>query len=156
MTRAGWACVLVALRSGREGDGMSSPQDPYGEQPGPPQGPPPEQQPRPYGAPPGPGQGWPGAGYPPLSQQSYQGDVAPKKGIEVERIMQSLAWVVLTLYVLEYLYGLTQTDEHTGDVGDRFFGGMATLGTGVFYAGLLLAVSVWLHTRQAGDCAPHR
>ena len=107
---------------------MSSPQDPSGDQPGAPPGPPPEQPPPPYGAPPGPGagphpgpQGPPGAGY---TQQSYQGYVAPRKGLEVEKIMLAGAWVVLALYVLNYLYGLTQTDEYTGDFGDRFFGGM--------------------------------
>lgn len=122
---------------------MSSPQGPYGEHGGAGQGPP--QQPHPgYGP-------APGAGRPPYPQQSYQGYVAPKKGIEVDRILLSTAGVVLGLYVLNFLYGLTQSDEYPGDFGDRFFGGMPTLGTGVFDAGILLAVSGWFTFRKAGD-----
>jgi hypothetical protein len=141
---------------------MSTPQDPYGDQGGPPPGPPPEPPPPPYGVPPGaagpggagPGQsapGQPAPGYPASPQQSYQGYVAPKKGLDLERLMMTGAWVVLGLYVLNYLYGLTQTDQYTGDFGDRFFGGMPTLGTGVFYTGVLLAVAAWLHTRRVVD-----
>ena len=123
---------------------MSSPHGPYGDRGGAPQGPPSPQSQTCYGPP-------AGADQPPYPQQSYRGHVAAKKGIEVDRILLYTACVVLGLYILNLLYGLTQSDEYAGDLGDRFFGGMPTLGTGVFSAGILLAVSGWFTLRKAGD-----
>lgn len=36
-------------------------------------------------------------------------------------------------------------------LGDRLFSGLVNLATGIFYAGVLLAVSVWLGNQKAND-----
>lgn len=103
----------------------SPPPDPYGQQPQGPYG----QQPQGYSQP-----GYGGYGYPP----------AAKKPIEWAKFIFIAAWVVLGLYFVRYFYILTQDEEEVGaDFADRFFGSMDSLGTGVLYAGILLAVSKW-------------
>jgi hypothetical protein len=123
---------------------MSNPQDPYG-QPDPygqQQGPPSYEQPAQY-----PQQGFQ-YGQPGYQQPSggYAPPKAPRKPIDLGTLVTIAAWVVLGLFVLKFLYTLTLD----GDFGDLFFGGMSELGTGVFYAGVLLAVGVWLRRQQAG------
>ena len=113
---------------------MTNPQDPYGQQ----------------------GQGQPDygqqyqqPGYQQYPQQPYQGYVAPaKKPFDLARIVSIAGWVVLGLYGVSYLYALTQDDEFGPDFADRLFGGLPTLGQGVFFAGVLLAVGVWLGKQQ--------
>jgi hypothetical protein len=114
---------------------MSDPQDPYGQQ----------------GQPVYSQQHYPQQGYQQYQQQSYQGYVAPKKALDLARSVTIAAWVVLGLVALNYLYSLTQDDEFGPGFGDRFFGGMPTLAQGVFWAGVLLAVGVWLGKQQASD-----
>lgn len=108
---------------------MSNPQDPYGQQ-----------QPE-YGQQQYQQQGY---GYP---QQQYQGYVAPKKPLDLAKIVTIGAWVVLGLHGLFYLYVLTQ-DDYGVDFADRFFNNMPTLAQGIFWAGLLLAAGVWLRRQQ--------
>lgn len=73
----------------------------------------------------------------------------PGTSLDLSKLVTISAWVVVGLYTLAYLHGLARTGQYEGDVGDRFFGGMTTLGTGLFYGGVLLAVGVWLR-RQDG------
>ena len=54
------------------------------------------------------------------------------------------------LYGLWFIYTLTQ-DDFGADFGDRLFGGMENLATGIFYAAVLLAVSVWLGKQNTRD-----
>jgi hypothetical protein len=63
--------------------------------------------------------------------------------------VQIAAFVVVGLFALAFLYGLTQDDQFGGSFGDRFFGGLPGLATGIFYGGVLLAVSVWLGKQKA-------
>jgi hypothetical protein len=115
---------------------MSNPQDPYGQQ---------GQQ----GQPDYSQQQYPqGYQYP---QQPYQGYVAPKKGLDLAKIVTIAGWVVLGLYSLNFLYTLTQDDEFGPDFADRFFGGLPSLGQGIFWTGALLAIGVWLGKQQASD-----
>jgi hypothetical protein len=114
-------------------------QDPYGQQPqGQPAQPPTsgayQQQ-----APPGPGYGQPyPAGYP----------APPRKPLDLAKIVGIAAWVVVGLFGLWYLYFMAN-DDNGGEFVDRFFGGMDRLGEGLFYAGALFAVSIWLGRNQA-------
>lgn len=132
---------------------MSSPQDPAGAPGGAPQGPPPEYAPPPVPEPsPGPGpQRTPRPGFPPYAPPTYPGYGAPRKALDLSKPVTIAAWVVLGLYAVNDLYGRTQIHAYAGDVGDRYFGGMSPLGTGVFSAGVLLAVGVWLRGREADD-----
>jgi hypothetical protein len=56
---------------------------------------------------------------------------------------------VLGLFGLWYLYFIS-SDDNGGEFIDRFFGGMDRLGEGLFYAGVLHAVSLWLRRNQDG------
>lgn len=103
---------------------MSNPQDPYAQQP-----------PADYSQ----------QQYP---QQQYQGYVAPKKSFDLAKVVTIAGWVVLGLYALNYLYSLTQDDDFGPDFADRLFGGMTTLGQGIFWSGALLAIGVWLARQQ--------
>jgi hypothetical protein len=132
---------------------MSNPNDPYGAAAGQQPRVPAEQappawdgqpaQPSAQHAPPSAQQNW--GGY---EQQGYQGYVAPKKTLDLAQLVSIAAWVVLGLFALDFLYRLTQTGEFEGSFADNFFGGMPSLGTGVLYAGILLALGVWLKERQ--------
>lgn len=123
---------------------MSSPQDPYGQPD--PYG---QQQQGPYEQNPQQGYQYSQHGY---TQQSggYAAPKAPRKPLDLAMLVTIGGWVIVGLYALAFLYGLTQDDEFSGDFGDRFFGGLPTLGQGVFYGAVLLAVGVWLRERQAG------
>jgi hypothetical protein len=48
---------------------------------------------------------------------------------------------------------LTQDDGFNGGTkfADRFFGDMPTLGQGIFYGAVLLAVGVWLGRQKGAD-----
>lgn len=121
---------------------MSSPQDPYG-QPDPygqqQQGPYEQQYPQ---------QGYQyGQHYP--ESGGYAQQKAPRKPIDLATLVTIGGWVVMGLFALAFLYGLTQDDDFGGDFGDRFFGGLPGLGQGIFYGAVLLAVGVWLRRQQA-------
>jgi hypothetical protein len=128
-----------------------TPPDAYGQ---------PQQQPlRPPqpGSPPPPGGPPPGYQYPPsgYSQQysGYAPPPAPRRPLDLPKLVFIAAWVVLGLYGLWFLYTLTQ-DDFGSDFGDRLFGNLVNLATGIFYTAVLLAVSVWLgkqDSRKAGD-----
>jgi hypothetical protein len=106
---------------------MSNPQDPYGQQQYP-------QQPQ--------------QGYQP-PQQPYTGYTAPaRKPFDLARLVTIAGWVVLGMYGLNYLYTLTQDDDFSPDFADRLFGGLTTLAQGIFWAGALLAIGVWLRKQQ--------
>ncbi|MFO7279590.1 MAG: hypothetical protein C0P77_004200 [Thermoanaerobacterales bacterium] len=110
---------------------MSNPQGPYGQQSGD------QGQPAPQ---------YPQQPYQPYQQQPYAGYTAPRKPLDLAKLVAIGAWVVLGLYALKFLYVLA--DDDYGDFADRFFGSMPELGTGVFFTGVLLAVGVWLHRNQ--------
>lgn len=110
---------------------MSNPQDPY------------QQQPADYSQ-----QQYPQQPYQQYPQPQYQGYVAPKKAFDLAKVVTIAGWVVLGLYALNYLYTLTQDDDFGGDFADRLFGGMTTLGQGIFWSGALLAIGVWLARQQ--------
>jgi hypothetical protein len=75
---------------------------------------------------------------------SYSGaSGASRSQIDLATIVSIGAWVVLGLFTLAYLYGLSQ-EQNGQDVGDRLFGLMPLLGEGIFYSGLLHGVAVWL------------
>lgn len=115
------------------------PQDPQGQPghvpPGPP--PPPDPPPGAYG----PGPSW--TPPPTTSAGGSRGPVFPGVPLDMPRLVEITAWVVAGLFALGYLYGLSE-----GDFGDGFFGGMPMLGQGLFYAGVLHAVAVWLRREQ--------
>ncbi len=121
---------------------------------------PPPPPPGPWGQQPPPPPGYPPQGFPPLGYhqpqpgygQQYQGHPPQRrKPLDLARLVFLGAWVVLGLYGLWFIYSLTQDDEFGSDFGDRLFGGLVDLATGVFYAGVLLAVSVWLGKQKAND-----
>ena len=122
-------------------------QDPYGQQPSgqPSQPAQPAQpaQPPPSGAyqqaPSAPGYGQPYPG-------GYQA-APPRKPIDLAKLVGIAAWVVVGLFGLWYLYFIAN-DDNGGEFVDRFFGGMDRLGEGLFYAGVLFAVSIWLGRNQ--------
>jgi hypothetical protein len=125
---------------------MSSPEDPYG-------------QPDPYGqqqqGPPSYEQQYPQQGYQygqqyPQHTGGHAPPKAPRKPIDLATLVTIGGWVVMGLFALAFLYGLTQDDEFGGDFADRFFGGLQSLGLGIFYGSVLLAVGVWLRRQQAG------
>jgi hypothetical protein len=108
---------------------MSNPQDPYGQQQHPQQPPPGYQQPQ---------------------QQPYGGYTAPaRRPLDLARLVTIGGWVVLGMYGLNYLYTLTQDDDLGPDFADRLFGGLTTLAQGIFWAGALLAIGVWLRRQDA-------
>lgn len=112
---------------------MSNPQDPYGQQ----------------GQPDYSQQQYPQPGYQQqYPQQAYQGYVAPKKPLDLAKIVTIGAWVVVGLVSISYLYSLTQDDEFGPDFADRLFGGMPGLAQGIFFAGVLFGVGVWLGKQQ--------
>ncbi|MGH9288179.1 MAG: hypothetical protein ACRD0V_07820 [Acidimicrobiales bacterium] len=121
-----------------------TPPDAYG------QGPPRPQQPD---SPPPPGAPPPGYQYPPSGYgQHYPGYAppAPRKPLDLPKLVFIGAWVVLGLYGLWFIYTLTQ-DDFGADFGDRLFGSLQNLATGIFYAAVLLAVSVWLGQQTTTD-----
>jgi hypothetical protein len=124
-------------------DAMSDqpPQDPHGQQPpGQPSPPSPPPQSGAYQqAPAGPGYG---QAYP----AGYQA-APPRKPIDLAKLVGIAAWVVVGLFGLWYLYFIAN-DDNGGEFVDRFFGGMDRLGEGLFYAGVLFAVSIWLGRNQ--------
>jgi hypothetical protein len=119
-----------------------TPSHPYG------QAPPPPQQP---GGPPPPGAP-PGYQYQPSGYgQHYSGYAPPtRKPHDLPKLVFIAAWVVLGMYGLWFIYRLTQ-DDFGADFGDRLFGSLQDLATGVFYTAVLLAVSVWLGKQKTAD-----
>jgi hypothetical protein len=119
-----------------------TPPDPFG------QAPPPPQQP---GGPPPPGAP-PGYQYQPSGYgQHYSGYAPPiRKPLDLPKLVFIAAWVVLGMYGLWFIYRLTQ-DDFGADFGDRLFGSLQDLATGVFYTAVLLAVSVWLGKQKTSD-----
>jgi hypothetical protein len=119
-----------------------TPPDPYGQPPPRPQqtgGPPPP------GAP--PGHQYQPSGY----GQHYSGYSPPTRTLlDLPKLVFIAAWVVLGLYGLWFIYTLTQ-DEFGADFGDRLFGSLQDLATGIFYTAVLLAVSVWLGKQKPAD-----
>jgi hypothetical protein len=113
-----------------------TPPDAYGR-PGPP--PPPQPGNPPPGGPP------PGYQYQPSAgPQHYTGySPGPRKPLDLPKLVFIAAWVVLGLYGLWFIYTLTQ-DDFGSDFGDRLFGSLQNLATGIFYTAVLLAISVWL------------
>lgn len=77
---------------------------------------------------------------------------APRKPVNLGKIVTIAAWVVLGLFSLRYLYVLAQDGGPLGlpEFADRLFGGLDGLGQGIFYAGVLLGVGRWLEIRQQG------
>jgi hypothetical protein len=119
-----------------------TPPDPYG------QAPPRPQQP---GGPPPPGAP-PGYQYQPSGYgQHYSGYSPPTRTpLDLPKLVFIAAWVVLGLYGLWFIYTLTQ-DDFGADFGDRLFGSLQDLATGIFYTAVLLAVSVWLGKQKRAD-----
>ena len=130
---------------------MSDPQDPYGQR-------------DPYaqqGQQPGYGQQYPQQGYDygqqgyqqqGYEQQHYSGGYqagSARKPPELDRIVSVSAWVVLALFVLNFLYTLSK--DRFGAFSDRLFGALPTLGTGIFYCLVLLAVGMWLRAHKDAD-----
>jgi hypothetical protein len=119
-----------------------TPPDPYGQAPPRPQQP---SGPPPPGAP--PGYQYQPSGY----GQHYSGYAPPtRKPLDLPKLVFIAAWVVLGLYGLWFIYTLTQ-DDFGADFGDRLFGSLQDLGTGIFYTAVLLAVSVWLGKQKTAD-----
>jgi hypothetical protein len=121
-----------------------TPPDAYGQPPPRPQQP---------GSPPPPGAPPPGYQYPPSGYgQQYPGytQAGPRKPLDLPKLVFIAAWVVLGLYGLWFIYTLTQ-DDFGSDFGDRLFGSLVNLATGIFYTAVLLAVSVWLGKQKASD-----
>jgi hypothetical protein len=120
-----------------------TPLDPYGQVPPRPQqpgGPPPPD------APP-PGYQYQHSGY----GQHYSGHAPPTRTpLDLPKLVFIAAWVVLGLYGLWFIYTLTQ-DDRGADFGDRLFGSLQDLAIGIFYAAVLLAVSVWLGKQRTAD-----
>jgi hypothetical protein len=94
----------------------------------------------------------PGYQYPPAGYgQQYPGYAPPpRKPLDLPKLVFIAAWVVLGLYGLWFIYALTQ-DDFGADFGDRLFGSLQNLATGIFYAAVLLAVSVWLDKQKTTD-----
>lgn len=126
---------------------MSDPQDPYGQHD--PYGQQGQQQ--------GYGQQYPQQGYQYGQQQGYEQQysggyaVAPteRKPMELDKIVTIAAWVVLGLFALKFLYILSK--DTFGEFSDRFFGNLDTLGSGIFFCLVLLAVGMWIRSHKAVD-----
>jgi uncharacterized membrane protein len=103
------------------------------------------------GSPPPPGAP-PGYQYQPSGYaQHYSGHVSPSRTpLDLPKLVFIAAWVVLGLYGLWFIYTLTQ-DDLGADFGDRLFGNLQSLATGIFYAAVLLAISVWLGKQKTTD-----
>ncbi|HWC68009.1 MAG TPA: hypothetical protein VG478_08090, partial [Acidimicrobiales bacterium] len=83
--------------------------------------------------------------------QHYSGYAPPtRKPLDLPKLVFIAAWFVLGLYGLWFIYTLTQ-DDFGADFGDRLFGSLQDLGTGIFYTAVLLAVSVWLGKQKPAD-----
>lgn len=104
------------------------------------------------GSPPLPGAPPPGYQYQPSGYaQHYSGYVPPSRTpLDLPKLVFIAAWVVLGLYGLWFIYTLTQ-DDLGADFGGRLFGNLQSLATGIFYAAVLLAVSVWLGKQKTTD-----
>jgi hypothetical protein len=101
----------------------------------------------PPGAPPPPGYQYQPSGY----AQHYSGYTPPTRTpLDLPKLVFIAAWVVLGLFGLWFIYTLTQ-DDLGADFGDRLFGNLQGLATGIFYAAVLLAVSVWLSKQKTSD-----
>lgn len=87
-------------------------------------------------------------GYPQYPQQ-------PRQPLDIAKILFIGAWVVLTFYGLAFMYGLTLDERDPGgyeDFLDRLMNGMPTLGVGLFYTGVLLALNIWVgHQQKQGQ-----
>jgi hypothetical protein len=115
-----------------------TPPDPYGQVP-----PGPQQR----GSPPPPGYQYQPSGY----GQHYSGYAPPSRlPLDLPKLVFIAAWVVLGLYGLWFIYTQTQ-DDFGADFGVRLFGSLTNQGTGIFYAAVLLAVSVWLSKQKTTD-----
>jgi hypothetical protein len=124
-----------------------TPPDAYGQGPPRPQQPgsPPPPSAPPAGAPPGYQYQPPGYG------QHYSGHAPPPRTpLDLPKLVFIAAWVVLGMFGLWFIYTLTQ-DDLGADFGDRLFGSLQNLATGIFYAAVLLAVSVWLGKQKSTD-----
>jgi hypothetical protein len=104
------------------------------------------------GSPPPPGAPPPGYQYQPSGYaQHYSGYAPPTRTpLDLPKLVFIAAWVVLGLFGLWFIYTLTQ-DDLGADFGDRLFGSLQGLATGIFYAAVLLAVSVWLGKQKTTD-----
>ncbi|HEY8527313.1 MAG TPA: hypothetical protein VIL48_20260 [Acidimicrobiales bacterium] len=104
---------------------------------------------------PGAGAGQAGGAYQPPPQPGYATQyptgypAAPRQPLDLAKLATLAAWVVLGLFALYYLYFISN-DDNGGEFVDRFFGGMDRLGEGIFYAGILHAVGVWLRRNPPG------
>jgi len=133
---------------------MSDPQDPYRQQ-------------DPYGQQAQPGyqqqypqqgyeygqqQGYGQQGYGDYNQdygQQYSGGYAAESGRQMpdlDRLVTMAAYVVLGLFGVNVLY---VWGNGGGKFMDRFFGSLTTLGTGIFFALVLLAIGTWLRNQKA-------
>ena len=72
---------------------------------------------------------------------------APPIPSNLATVVAFSAWVVLGLYALSFLYKLTQ--DEAGSFGDRLFGNLPMLATGIALCAALMALSVWLVRRGA-------
>ena len=72
---------------------------------------------------------------------------APPIPSNVATLVAFGAWVVLGIYALSFLYNLAQ--DEAGSFGDRFFGNLPLLATGIALCAALIALSVWLVRRGA-------
>ncbi|MGH9114174.1 MAG: hypothetical protein ACRDZN_18010 [Acidimicrobiales bacterium] len=114
-------------------------------------GPPVQQPPPPPGYPP---QGYSPQGYQQPHEgygQPFPGYPQPRRPLGLAKLVFIAAWAVLGLHGLWFIYMLTQDDLFGADFGDRLFGGLVNLATGIFYASVLLALSVWLGKQKAND-----
>lgn len=83
-------------------------------------------------------------GYPQYPQQM-------RKPIDYAKMVFIGAWVVLGLYGLNFFYLILQDEESPlgfEDFADRFFGHLPQLAEGLFFTGILLAVSMWIGHQQ--------
>ena len=72
---------------------------------------------------------------------------APPIPSNLATVVAFAAWVVLGIYALSFLYKLAQ--DEAGSFGDRFFGNLPMLATGITLCAVLMALSIWLVRRGA-------
>jgi len=84
--------------------------------------------------PPPPGYGYQSGGYPSSSSGP---------SLDLSKVVLIGAWLVIGMFTLSFLYKVSQ-DDYGEEFADRLFGLVPELGTGIFYGGLLMGVSVWL------------
>jgi hypothetical protein len=72
---------------------------------------------------------------------------APPIPSNLATVVAFAAWVVLGIYALSFLYKLAQ--DEAGSFGDRFFGNLPMLATGITLCAALMALSIWLVRRGA-------